>query len=73
LAWWHARNRVLAANRKGRSGRTGLISREQPDDCRLRSEREGERVRLITKGGYDWTKRNPRIVEAARKNRHRRL
>jgi len=26
-------------------------------------------VRLITKGGYDWTKRYPRIVGAARRNR----
>jgi len=31
-------------------------------------ERNGERVRLITKGGYDWTKRFPWIVEAALKN-----
>lgn len=27
------------------------------------------RVRLITKGSYDWTKRYPWIVEAALKNR----
>jgi ATP-dependent DNA ligase len=40
------------------------------DGYRLRLERDGDRVRLITKGGYDWTKRYPRIVEAARKNRH---
>ena len=39
------------------------------DGYRLRLERDGNRVRLITKGGYDWTKRYPRIVEAARKNR----
>jgi bifunctional non-homologous end joining protein LigD len=32
-------------------------------------ERDGERVRLITRGGYDWTKRFPWIVEAALKNR----
>jgi len=41
------------------------------DGYRLRLERDGDRVRLITKGGYDWTKRYPRIVEAARKNRQR--
>ena len=35
------------------------------DGYRLRLERDGERVRLITRGGYDWTKRYPRIVEAA--------
>jgi bifunctional non-homologous end joining protein LigD len=39
------------------------------DGYRLRLEREGDRVRLITKGGYDWTRRYPRIVDAALKNR----
>jgi ATP-dependent DNA ligase len=39
------------------------------DGYRLRLERNGKRVRLITKGGYDWTKRFPWIVEAALKNR----
>jgi len=31
----------------------------------------GDRVRLITRGGYDWTKRFPWIVEAALKNRQK--
>jgi len=35
------------------------------DGYRLRLERDGDRVRLITNGGYDWTRRYPRIVEAA--------
>jgi ATP-dependent DNA ligase len=39
------------------------------DGYRLRVEREGKRVRLITKGGYDWTKRFPWVVQAALKNR----
>jgi bifunctional non-homologous end joining protein LigD len=39
------------------------------DGYRLRVEREGDHVRLITRGGYDWTKRFPWIVEAALKNR----
>ena len=39
------------------------------DGYRLRVERDGDRVRLITRGGYDWTKRFPRIAEAALKNR----
>lgn len=43
------------------------------DGYRLRLERDGNRVRLITKGGYDWTRRHPRIVEAARKNRQSRF
>jgi ATP dependent DNA ligase domain len=42
------------------------------DGYRLRVERDGDRVRLITRGGYDWTKRYPWIVEAARKVRQRR-
>jgi bifunctional non-homologous end joining protein LigD len=36
-------------------------------------ERDGDRVRLITRGGYDWTKRFPWIVEAALKNRQKRF
>jgi ATP-dependent DNA ligase len=43
------------------------------DGYRLRLERDGDRVRLITKGGYDWTKRYPRITEAARKVRQKRF
>jgi ATP-dependent DNA ligase len=41
------------------------------DGYRLRLERNGDRVRLITRGGYDWTKRFPWIVEAALKNRQK--
>ena len=37
------------------------------DGYRLRLERDGKRVRLITRGGYNWTDRYPWIVEAARK------
>ncbi|MBW7968132.1 RNA ligase family protein [Bradyrhizobium sp. BR 10289] len=40
------------------------------DGYRLRVERNGKRVRLITRNGHDWTKRFPWIVEAALKNRH---
>jgi bifunctional non-homologous end joining protein LigD len=43
------------------------------DGYRLRLERDGDRVRLITRGGYDWTKRFPWIVEAALKNRQKRF
>src|SRR6201994_2223775 len=39
------------------------------DGYRLRVERDGDRVRLITRGGHNWTKRYPWIVEAALKNR----
>ncbi|WP_309486938.1 RNA ligase family protein [Bradyrhizobium sp. PRIMUS42] len=37
------------------------------DGYRLRLERDGDRVRLITRGGYNWGDRYPWIVEAARK------
>ncbi|MET3966725.1 DNA ligase [Bradyrhizobium sp. S3.9.1] len=39
------------------------------DGYRLRVERNGSAVRLITKNGHDWTKRFPWIVESALKNR----
>jgi ATP-dependent DNA ligase len=41
------------------------------DGYRLRVERDGDRVRLITRGGYNWSKRYPWIVEAALKNRYK--
>jgi bifunctional non-homologous end joining protein LigD len=33
--------------------------------------RNSDRVRLITRNGYDWTNRYPWIVEAALKNRQK--
>jgi bifunctional non-homologous end joining protein LigD len=41
------------------------------DGYRLRVERNGDRVRLITRNGYDWTKHYPWIVESALKNRQK--
>src|ERR1700688_2989447 len=41
------------------------------DGYRLRVERDGDRVRLITRGGHDWTKRFPWIAEAALRNRRK--
>jgi bifunctional non-homologous end joining protein LigD len=41
------------------------------DGYRLRVERNGDRVRLITRNGYEWTNRDPWIVEAALKNRQK--
>ena len=35
------------------------------DGFRIRVERDGDRVRLITRGGYDWAKRYPWIAESA--------
>jgi ATP dependent DNA ligase domain len=43
------------------------------DGYRLRLERDGDRVRLITRGGYNWTDRYRWIVEAALKNRQKRF
>jgi bifunctional non-homologous end joining protein LigD len=39
------------------------------DGYRLRVERDGDRVRLITRNGHDWTNRYPWIAESALKNR----
>jgi bifunctional non-homologous end joining protein LigD len=39
------------------------------DGYRLRVERDGNRVRLLTRNGFDWTERYPWIAEAALKNR----
>jgi hypothetical protein len=41
------------------------------DGYRLRVERDGARVRLISRNGYDWTKRYPWIVESALKNKQK--
>src|SRR6516165_7414357 len=41
------------------------------DGFRIRVERD--RVRLITRGGYNWTDRYPSIVEASLKNRQKRF
>ena len=43
------------------------------DGYRLRLERDGDRVRLIARGGYNWTDRYPWIVESALKNRFKQL
>jgi bifunctional non-homologous end joining protein LigD len=39
------------------------------DGYRLIVQREGKRVRLFTRNGYDWSNRFPLIVEAALRNR----
>jgi bifunctional non-homologous end joining protein LigD len=41
------------------------------DGYRLRVERDGKRVRLITRNGHDWSARYPWIVESALKNRQK--
>jgi len=43
------------------------------DGFRLIVLRDGDRVRLFTRNGYDWSKRYPLIVEAARRIRTRRF
>jgi len=40
------------------------------DGYRLIIQREGKRVRLFTRNGYDWSDRYPLIVEAALCNRN---
>lgn len=43
------------------------------DGYRMRLERDGKTVRLITKNGADWTSRYPWIVESALRNRKERF
>ena len=43
------------------------------DGYRLRLKRDGDHVRLIARGGYNWTDRYRGIVEAARKIRQKRF
>ena len=45
------------------------IHEVKQDGFRLIVLRDGERVRLFTRNGYDWTTRYPLIVEAARRIR----
>src|SRR6478752_7483782 len=40
------------------------------DGYRLIVQREGKRVRLFTRNGYDWSDRYPLIVEAALRNQN---
>jgi bifunctional non-homologous end joining protein LigD len=50
-----------------------MIHEVKYDGYRIRVERDGDRVRLITRGGYNWSDRYPWIVEAARKVRRQRF
>ena len=50
-------------------GRHDWLHEIKYDGYRLRVERDGDRVRLITRNGYDWTGRYPWIEESALKNR----
>jgi bifunctional non-homologous end joining protein LigD len=45
------------------------IHEVKQDGYRLIVSRDGDRVRLFTRAGYDWTSRYPLIVEAARRIR----
>ena len=50
-------------------GRLRVAPRIKHDGFCIRVERDGHRVPLIARGGYDWTKRYPWIVESTLKNR----
>jgi hypothetical protein len=56
---------------RGAAARPDWLHEIKYDGYRLRVERNGDRVRLITRNGYDWTNRYPWIVEAALKNRQK--
>jgi bifunctional non-homologous end joining protein LigD len=48
---------------------TDWLHEIKQDGYRLIVQREGKRVRLFTRNGYDWADRYPWIVEAALKNK----
>ena len=71
---WRARRPRPASRSTGASGLHHPSSSEwfhevKQDGCRLIIQRDGDRVRLFTRNGYDWTSRYPLIVEAARRIR----
>jgi len=49
----------------------GWLHEVKYDGYRLIVQRDHDRVRLVTRGGHDWSKRFPRIVETALQNRHK--
>jgi ATP dependent DNA ligase domain len=55
--------------RGGRSAHAGWIHAVKQDGFRLIVQRDGDRGRLFTRNGYDWSSRYPLIVEAARRIR----
>lgn len=49
------------------------IHEVKADGYRARIERQDDRVRVMTRGGHDWTDRYPLVVEAAKKSRWKRF
>jgi bifunctional non-homologous end joining protein LigD len=49
------------------AGRLGWSHEIEHDGYRLMVWRDGERVRLFTRHGFDWTERYPWIVASARR------
>jgi len=66
----HAKVRILPSDH-GQTVSAGAdwLHEIKYDGYRLRVERDGHNVRLITRGGHDWTKRFPWIAQAALTNR----
>jgi hypothetical protein len=62
------RSRKFKRNNQERNG-PDWIHEIKHDGYRLIVVREGKRVRLFTRNGYDWADRYPLIVEAALRNR----
>jgi ATP-dependent DNA ligase len=60
-----------ADQRQGRPGDRPLAPRNQVNGYCLIVQREGNRVRLFTRNGHDWSDRFPWIVESALKNRRK--
>jgi hypothetical protein len=68
LSWLHVKSFEFCLPTK--SDNVPDIHEVKYDGFRIRLERGGDRVRLITRGGQHSTRRYPWIVEAALKNRN---
>jgi hypothetical protein len=62
----HSTPAFRPAGTRSQIGRTGFMR----SNTTAIGQREGKRVRLFTRNGYDWSHRFPLIVEAAQRNRH---
>ena len=66
----HVSFRILPPHgSKGRADGPDWLDEIKYDGYRLRVERQGKTMQLITRNGHNWTDRYPWIVQAALKNR----
>ena len=59
VRYWPIATDLTRSDTVRSQGQSRLDLRSNTDGYRLRVERDGDRVRLITRGGYSWTNRFP--------------